>query len=238
VFSQEYIQKFNKVNYIMAIDLDKTRWASIDSVLPEDGLPNKSVRPSEFKDSGLKNNQPLPLQWLNGQFNDIQEALKEAQSQIDAIVGGSSQPTLEAIYPVDSLYMSFSSTSPATVLSFGTWTALEGKFLVGVDSADSDFDTAGDTGGAKSHTHTDNFSVDGHVLTEDQMPSHTHTAGNDAGSTAVAGNFARSENNSTGTITTSPTGGDSSHTHGLSGGVQSNSNLPPYTCVFMWRRTS
>ena len=222
----------------MAIDEESVRWASVPSTLPEDRLPNTSPRSTEFKNTGLQNNQPLPLQWLNGQFKDIYLALKEAQSQIDSIVGGSSQPTLEAIYAVGRPYISWESTAPATVLGFGTWVQIKGKFLVGVDEADTDFDTAGETGGNKAHTHTDNLTVDGHVLTTSEIPSHSHTIGNDPGSTAIAGSYARSENTSTGTITTTSVGGDAAHTHGLSGGVQSNSNLPPFQAVYIWRRVS
>jgi hypothetical protein len=69
----------------MKIDIDTVRWASVASILPEDGLPNTYPRPAEFKDSGLKNNQPLPLQWINGQFRDIAIALQTAQDQIDVL---------------------------------------------------------------------------------------------------------------------------------------------------------
>lgn len=251
----------------MTIQLEDIRWASVGSTLPEDGLPNTSPRTPEFKDSGLKNNQPLPLQWLNGQFNDLYLALKDAQEQIDGIVGGSSQPTLEAIYPVDSLYMSFNATTPDVALGFGTWTAIEGSFLVGVDSGDTDFDTPLETGGTKTHTHTDNFStdsagshvhtdnlsVDGHTLTEAEIPAHNHSIparGNSGGTDGFV-----EDADSTGTIRTTNTGltgGGASHdhtlsggveaggdhTHPLSGGVQSTSNLPPFTAVFMYRRTA
>tara|TARA_R110000851_G_scaffold250320_1_gene402813 strand:- start:1031 stop:1786 length:756 start_codon:yes stop_codon:yes gene_type:complete len=251
----------------MAINEESVRWASVPSILPEDGLPNTSPRSTEFKNTGLQNNQPLPLQWLNGQFKDIYLALKEAQSQIDSIVGGSSQPTLESIYPVDALYMSFNSTTPDVALGFGTWVAIEGSFLVGVDSGDTDFDNPLETGGTKSHTHTNNlvladagghthtdtFDVDGHQLSVSQLPAHTHSIpsrGNSSG-----GNGYVEDADSTGTVRATNTGSVGSgeaHTHNLSGsistvgnhnhtitgGIQSTSNLPPYTSIFMYRRTA
>jgi len=222
----------------MTINTESLRWASSLEVDSENGLNNKTDPPAEFKTSGEKRNQPIPRQWMNHQFDAIYNALVDTQAQLDAIVGGSSQPTLEAIYPVDSLYLSFNNTSPATALGFGTWTQIKGKFLVGVDDTDTDFDVSGETGGAKSHTHTDNFTVDGHVLTEAEMPSHTHTVDTDAGSTSVTGSQVRSENSTTNTSTTSSTGGDAAHTHSLSGGIQSTSNLPPYMAVYTWRRAS
>ena len=63
-----------------------------------------------------------------------------------------------AAYPVGSIYMSVNSTSPATLFG-GTWVRLKDKFLLGA----GDTYTAGDTGGAATHT-----------LTTSEMPSHSH----------------------------------------------------------------
>ena len=161
----------------MTINTELVRWANITEIDPLTGLSNKSVIPTEYKSSGTKANQPVPRQWINNQFNEIYNALVDTQAQLDAIVGGSSQPTLEAIYPVDSLYLSFNTTDPTTALGFGTWLAIEGKFLVGVDSGDVDFDTPRETGGVKSHTHTDNLTTDtdgAHTHTTDLQGDHTH----------------------------------------------------------------
>ena len=64
------------------------------------------------------------------------------------------------LYPVGSIYNNISvSTNPATLLGFGTWMAITGRVVVGLDSGDAAFDTIGETGGSKdaivvSHTHT------------------------------------------------------------------------------------
>lgn len=59
--------------------------------------------------------------------------------------------TLAEVYPVGCIYTSTVSTNPATVFGFGTWAAFgAGRVLVGVDSGDADFDTAEETGGAKT----------------------------------------------------------------------------------------
>ena len=39
-------------------------------------------------------------------------------------------------------------------MGFGTWAFGAGKVPVGIDSSDTDFDTAEETGGAKTHTLT------------------------------------------------------------------------------------
>ena len=76
---------------------------------------------------------------------------------------------LNAIYPVGSVYTNATdSTNPSTLLGFGTWVAFgAGKVPVGIDSGDTDFDTAEETGGSKTHT-----------LTTSEIPAHTHTISN------------------------------------------------------------
>jgi hypothetical protein len=55
---------------------------------------------------------------------------------------------LSAAYPIGSVYITTSSTNPATLLGFGTWTQIsKGRVLVGEDPAQSNFATAGQTGG-------------------------------------------------------------------------------------------
>ena len=78
---------------------------------------------------------------------------------------------IDLIYPVGSIYMSVSNTSPNTLFPGSTWAALANRFLVG---AGSEF-TAGATGGAKSVSYTPAGTVGGHALTTSEMPVHTHT---------------------------------------------------------------
>ena len=86
-------------------------------------------------------------------------------------------------FPVGMVFIAVVSTDPATLLGYGTWSAFgAGRVLIGRDSGDTDFDTAEETGGAKTvagagsnaaeaaHTHsvTTNVTVADHA-------SHTHT---------------------------------------------------------------
>ena len=53
--------------------------------------------------------------------------------------------TLLQCYPVGSIYISYSSTNPSTLFG-GTWTQIEGRFLIGVSNTYS----VGSTGGSAS----------------------------------------------------------------------------------------
>ena len=125
--------------------------------------------------------------------------------------------TLQKVYPIGSIYINATnSTNPGTLLGFGTWTAFgAGRVPVGINDSDSDFDTAEETGGAKTHQ-----------LTISELPAHTH---NVTMSTSDSDNDFLSEGNNTGTstFTTSSTGGDQAH-----------NNLQPYITAYMWRRTA
>jgi hypothetical protein len=135
-------------------------------------------------------------------------------------VGGNTIATLANIYPVGSIYMNASdSTNPATLLGFGTWVAFgAGRVPVGIDSTQTEFDTAEETGGAKTHT-----------LTISEMPSHNHNqpAGilppPNANDLDITGGNARTLGDN---VSTDNTGGGNAH-----------NNLQPYIVVYMWKRT-
>lgn len=107
---------------------------------------------------------------------------------------------LNQAWPVGSVFTAVVSTSPATLLGYGTWSAIAaGRVLVGLNSGDTDFDTVEETGGAKTvtldttmipaHTHTQdahghtqnshNHTQDSHNHTQDShnhtQDAHTHT---------------------------------------------------------------
>jgi hypothetical protein len=65
---------------------------------------------------------------------------------------------MDIVYPVGTVFHSFSNVSPATRFG-GTWEQITDKFLYGSTSS-------GDTGGENTHT-----------LTINEMPSHNHNSG-------------------------------------------------------------
>lgn len=155
------------------------------------------------------------------------------------------QAALSAIYPVGSIYTNASSsTNPATLLGFGTWTAFgAGRVMVGFDSGNALFDTAEETGGSAdaitvSHTHTATSTV--------TDPTHQHYVGSNdstAGAGGDAGNqeFVRNYNAGNGPATYSSyssTGITVATTNSSTGSSGTNANYQPYITVYMWKRTA
>lgn len=81
---------------------------------------------------------------------------------------------------------------------------IQGNVIVGLDSAQTEFDALGETGGAKTHT-----------LTTDEIPAHTHTTG-----VVVTGTGSTPEATATGSGTSTDTGS--------TGGGSAHNNLQPY----------
>ena len=95
----------------------------------------------------------------------------------DAGQGGlTAADVIALIYPVGAIMPTTSNINPGTYLTGTTWESFgAGKTLVGVDTADNDFNAVAKTGGAKTagdggHTHY----VGNHTLTEDEIPQHAH----------------------------------------------------------------
>ena len=143
------------------------------------------------------------------------------------------QAALAAMYPVGSIYSNISdSTNPGTLLGFGTWVAITGRVVVGLDSGDTAFDTAGETGGSKdaivvSHTHTA-------TVTD---PGHTHqykTYG--LGNNGLQGNAYT--NNDWGYAQTGSQTTGISVANSTTGSSGTNANLQPYVVAYVWKRVS
>ena len=74
-------------------------------------------------------------------------------------------------FPIGYIYLSTVNTNPSKWFG-GTWEQIKDVFLL---CAGSSY-TAGNTGGAKTHTHT-NSSTGSTTLTSSHIPSHTHSVG-------------------------------------------------------------
>lgn len=157
---------------------------------------------------------------------------------------------LEYIYPIGSVYSSKNNQSPSDLFGFGSWERIKGKMIVGVDEADPSFATAGEMGGAKTHTQT---------IAE--MPSHTHVQ-NSHGHTQVAhnhggsgGNFAVSVSGKswasgtspstsyalatkTSTANATPAINATTATNKNTGGGEAMNIMNPYIALYIWTRVA
>ncbi len=155
--------------------------------------------------------------------------------------GGGTLATLQAVYPVGSIYMNAANaTNPAAIFGFGTWVAFgAGRMPVGFNSGDTDFNAAEKTGGSKTN-----------VLSQANLPSgitgYFIMHGQESGTMFYHGYgvFGLSESYSTGDgnqyKTVGSTSGAVSKAPYFDLGGQSTpvNNMTPYITVYMWKRTA
>lgn len=159
---------------------------------------------------------------------------------------------LETTHPIGSLEINTTGINPSEYLGGGWESFGSGRTLVGIDSNDSDFDTAEETGGEKTHT-----------LTTNEIPAHTHGSKSLVGTWANwgegSGQVSRTANGYKVTGIVSAVGDnnqygwgtstgrdqdntslkiDATHEHNSVGGGQAHNNLQPYITVYFWKRVS
>lgn len=120
---------------------------------------------------------------------------------------------LAAIYPIGIVITLGVATNPATLFGFGTWTAIAGRVIVGIDATQTEFDALNETGGAKTHT-----------LTESEIP--THDVGPTFGEVSNLGSSSGGQWR-TDSVTKESFGGGGAH-----------NNLQPYIVKYVWERTA
>ena len=126
---------------------------------------------------------------------------------------------LKMVYPVGSIYMSVSDVSPNEFFGFGTWERIKDAFLL----CAGDNYSAGSVGGEAEH-----------VLSESEMPVHSHVFANPAlisNTTTNGFTVGQATNKEYVRI-------DSIAQTNLTGGSQAHNNMPPYLTVYAWKRVS
>jgi len=135
---------------------------------------------------------------------------------------------LDFFYPVGTIYETTSSDLD-TVAKMnahfgGTWEAYGAGRVLVAKSADTEFDTVGKTGGAKTHT-----------LSTTEMPSHNHPIRYSGGAKGISlddgGNWYKLSWDATGASTDELAPSNA-------GGGGSHNNLQPYIVVYRYRRIS
>lgn len=137
-------------------------------------------------------------------------------------------PTIDAIYPIGSIYLSVTSQNPKSFFG-GTWEQIKDRFLLAAGNTYHN----GEVGGEEKHT-----------LTSSELPSHAHgqqmydaisktvkKSGEPSGGTQTgeAKYFGFSDAvgtlNTKNILSTAPVGSNVAH-----------NNMPPYLTVYMWKR--
>ena len=150
----------------------------------------------------------------------------------------------DVVYPVGAIFTTVTNyaDSAAVVSAIGgtTWTAFgAGRVLVGLDASDTDFDTAEETGGAKTVT-----------LSQAQM-NHNHiwtTTGGSGADLSISLTTSGNRNNTfdgngdSRELTSDGALSGTNHTDNNreldSTSVTAHDNLQPYIVVYMWKRTA
>ena len=129
----------------------------------------------------------------------------------------------KATHPIHSTKITFDNVNPGTYITGTTWKlTAKGKTLVGVDEDDTDFNTAGKTGGSKTHT-----------MTVQELAPHVHPqviTNGTGGSVNGRADYVEDGTN----MNTYPQGCNT----GSTGGGQAFSIMQPYITVYIWERTA
>lgn len=151
------------------------------------------------------------------------KALPTGSVDISGVFAINGKQLLDIFYPVGTIYESIKPDSPSTFMG-GTWARFgNGRVLVGVNESDTDFNTVNKTGGEKTH-----------VLTEAEMPSHTHPGENGMQFHMYKGT---SGETATDGVNSGASFKSKSNT-GATGGGQPFNVMQPYATVYRWQRTA
>lgn len=170
--------------------------------------------------------------------------------KVKAKITASKTETINAVYPVGSIYMNVNSTNPSTLFG-GTWARLEGRFLIGTGTnmRTNTNATFGSLGvGEPAFANGETGGQYYHKLGIDEMPEHNHDT-NDY-TLVVNKNGVRIPTNmgakcvgaaeeATNIVPNiKATKNEDGNATGNAGGVKAHSNMPPYLAVYMWKRTA
>lgn len=159
----------------MTINYDSLKWCANTTIDPATGEDNKLEPDTTIKNEGLKKGIRFPLEYINYQFNQYGSGLQDLQAQIDALTIAASTGIFNTLFPVGAIYHG-TATNPNTQFGFGTWVRIQGKFIVGLDDSDTDFNAVAKTGGSKTHTHSvQSAGSHNHSGSTSFAGSHSHT---------------------------------------------------------------
>lgn len=127
-----------------------------------------------------------------------------------------------AAWPIGSIYMTVSNTSPESLFG-GTWERISERFLLGASSSYP----AGSTGGESAHT-----------LTQSELPNYSLSVAN--GSNVIrsrTGSYADAYVQTQSSGWGIPNWESKTVTVASGGSGKAHNNMPPYLSVLIWKRT-
>lgn len=143
--------------------------------------------------------------------------------------------TLSA-YPVGAIYMSTSSTSPASLFG-GSWTQIQNQFLLAAGSGYS----AGSTGGSTTHSHSYGIRYNSFYATfvgDDTTAIRTLTYSGTSETGYKDSIWVQDVSTKRNSGLSSGSTSTSSASYLNRATTSGNSNMPPYLAVYVWKRTA
>lgn len=144
---------------------------------------------------------------------------------------------LLAAHPVGSIYQTISPENPSVTFGGGTWERIEDKFIMGA----SDTYPAGSTGGSATHEHEYKLSfmwrlgaLVGYPSSAIATYNYKTQSWSDDNRKVNDGQFTLANDGFSSTYGEKPDG----ETHSVAGNTASSSSIPPYYCVYIWRRVA
>lgn len=144
---------------------------------------------------------------------------------------------LLAAHPVGSIYQTISPENPAVTFGGGTWERIEGRFIMGA----SDTYPAGSTGGSATHEHEYKLAfmwrlgaLVGYPSSAIATYNYKTQSWSDDNRKVNDGQYTLANDGFSSTYGEKPDG----ETHSVAGNTASSSSIPPYYCVYIWRRVA
>lgn len=144
---------------------------------------------------------------------------------------------LLAAHPVGSIYQTISPENPAVTFGGGTWERIEGKFIMGA----SDTYPAGSTGGSATHEHEYKLSfmwrlgaLVGYPTSAIATYNYKTQSWSNDNRKVNDGQYTLANDGFSSTYDEKPHG----ETYSVAGNTASSSSIPPYYCVYIWRRVA
>ncbi len=147
--------------------------------------------------------------------------LNDSMDLIDTQMKVNADAIVNSQLPVGSYYMNETvATNPATLLGYGTWSAITDKFIVAHGS---------------TYTSTGGAATDSVTLSVSNLPAHTHDTGMRKPSGSPQGTGASKVVGTQPGVTTT----NSMLTNSTGSGSAFNvDTIPPYQAAYIWKRTA